>query len=235
MQWKNRKKALWIVVTLLVLSIIGLLIIRAQITKKQSNDYVNWFSNKISQVELQQIPIAYVGNNAIYEEDIYAYALLHSIDVAYHEGCDPEEIYQSCSVLQDSFLKLLQNEIYVVYAEEIGIEMSPEDATTFIDKQNTADLQSDKPNQKATAIILNQYYTYFAGYNRGLYARNLVNQSITELSNDPKEISEKALELYEDLVKKYEVTILNTAHKCLLTDNFIADCAKQGFKVSLEE
>ena len=122
MQWKNRKKALWIVVTLLVLSIVGLLIIRAQITKKQSNDYVNWFSNKISQVELQQIPIAYVGNNAIYEEDVYAYALLHSIDVAYHEGCDPEEIYQSCSVLQDSFLKLLQNEIYVVYAEEIGIE-----------------------------------------------------------------------------------------------------------------
>ena len=179
MQWKNRKKALWIVVTLLVLSIVGLLIIRAQITKKQSNDYVNWFSNKISQVELQQIPIAYVGNNAIYEEDVYAYALLHSIDVAYHEGCDPEEIYQSCSVLQDSFLKLLQNEIYVVYAEEIGIEMSPEDATTFIDKQNTADLQSDKPNQKATAIILNQYYTYFAGYNRGLYARNLVNQSLS--------------------------------------------------------
>lgn len=235
MQWKNRKKALWIVVTLLVLSIIGLLIIRAQITKKQSNDYVNWFSNKISQVELQQIPIAYVGNNAIYEEDIYAYALLHSIDVAYHEGSDPEEIYQSCSVLQDSFLKLLQNEIYVVYAEEIGIEMSPEDATTFIDKQNTADLQSDKPNQKATAVILNQYYTYFAGYNRGLYARNLVNQSITELSNDPKEISEKALELYEELVPKYEITILNTAHECLLTDDFIIDCAKQGFKVSLEE
>lgn len=220
-----KKKYLFLSLAL-VLILIAIPIIKTYLQESQIDKYLYWidetYQSKVINNEQSEV-IAYVNDTPIYSKDLIMYAMLKSIDTNYFQKLDLNESLESAEVLQSSFVDVLNDTIYCLWADKAGLNYKHESVQEWVTSVLETQAKSKTPNVAAKARVQIQYREDYEHRIDGLCADKLIEEKYyPNFTDDPVEIGQYMLEQFLGEASQYNIILLPTAADYLITDEFLS-------------
>jgi len=188
--------------------------------------YLNWYNQTYPDVltdNEKDLVIAYLNDSPISRKDLMVYAMLRSIDANYFQHIDLSDSLQDSEVLQSSFEDLLKDTLYCIWADKLSLNYTDSSVQNWFIRVLKTQSNSKTPNIAAKAKVQLQYREDYQRRYDGSSADKLIEEKYApEGVENPIELSQHMLELFQHEASQHSVVILESAPEALRTEQYLS-------------
>ena len=229
-----RKKKIVIAIVLLCVAIVTIMVCFHNIEQRhKKNTYVEWAEEKCETVCYNNADcvIAYVNQTPIHSKDLQIYMIESSIDRNYFQKCSLDTCYQSESVIEDSFERLVLDCFYCQWSENENLK-SDEELKNEVEQILKIEAESDAVNIAACAQVKLNLREPFSLWFEAQYARDMIEQKYYPYhAKSADEVGQYQFEVLYRNASKTQIYINENAPECLKSDELCKRLEEYGFDV----
>jgi len=234
---KNKKRFIFLLLLLVVVLASCVYFTNMYLRESSVSKYLNWYNETYPDVltnnEKDQV-IAYLDDSPISRKELIVYAMLRSIDANYFQSIDLNDSLQDAEVLQSSFEDLLKDTLYCIWADELSLNYTDSSVQNWFIRVLKTQSNSKTPNIAAKAKVQLLYREDYQRRYDGSSADKLIEEKYApEGVQNPIELSQHMLELFQHEASQHSVVILESAPEALRTEHYLS-MLKKGFLLNIK-